>query len=83
MTEAERLARATSLEDARDDRLLTIAECAMRWNVGAKTVRKWIRLGLFPAVRLGRRPLIRIALSTIAQVERENKVQRVTRPRSF
>lgn len=58
------------------ERLLTVTDCADRWSVSARTVQKWIKAGIVPSIRLGKRPLIRIALSDIEAVERAGKISR-------
>jgi excisionase family DNA binding protein len=46
--------RAAGGPMAEDDELLTVAEVAQRLKLHQETVRRWIREGKLPAIRLGR-----------------------------
>jgi excisionase family DNA binding protein len=49
-----------------DARLMTYSEAAQALNVSARTVRRWVRSGRLPCVRLGR--LVRIPTGALEEV---------------
>jgi excisionase family DNA binding protein len=51
---------------------LTIAQLCRRWQLGRKTVDKFIDAKLLPAWRVGRR-LYRVAVADVLRFEAENK----------
>ena len=53
------------------DELLTVAELAKRWKLSELTIRRRIKLGLVPSIRLDKS--IRIRLSDVERIEGKPK----------
>lgn len=53
------------------DELLTVAELAKRWKLSELTIRRRIKLGLVPSIRLDKS--IRIRLSDVERIEGKSK----------
>ena len=58
-----------AMTDAHDDRLLTVDQVAERYGLHEATVRKWIKKGVIPAVRLAGSRTIRVRESEARKLE--------------
>ena len=57
------------------EELLTIAEVARRLGTRAPTVRRWVRRGLVPSVRVGQRWIRLPWVEILAAIRRHSEVQ--------
>jgi excisionase family DNA binding protein len=71
----ERAVRAPTVTGMDNKRLLTPGNVAERYGVAQRTVRKWVREGRLPAVRLTPK-VLRIDPDALAEWERDHEVAR-------
>jgi excisionase family DNA binding protein len=64
--------QSTHVRGSDDAAWLTIAQLCRRWQLGRKTVYKFIDAKLLPAWRVGRR-LYRVAVADVLRFEAKNK----------